>query len=727
MERKSALDWMNIQFGRSWKMKNKGLILILAILMLLSWSSNSLSLIEGTHQQINEYIAQHSINGYSLKEYLINNLGLGKGVDEIITGIDADGPNISHEIFWWLGYGGFQEDRPGSASDYILNRATRSNNHFHDPLEGNWDFAGLDSMPYSGQSSILWAQNANQNPGGKWSWHDARDYFYKGLTLTDKTKRDGAMANTFRALGQLMHLIQDASVPAHTRNQIHPFFNYEKWLDRIRIIESDIFNKFIISPLSFDPSILNGTPNALAKIPIAKIIDTGKYYASKDPNTTTGSGIGIAEYTNANFFSEHTIFSEVYPYPKKESSVEIKPYFIPDPRGSGTHVQRYYYQKIGDGEKNFRLATVGVLKDYITKYFPSYNGKDKPALDGGVYSDYASLLLPRAVGYSAGLLKYFFRGELHIEVLVPSVDPLPSADQSGYHFGNRNDTGTDINTVAVFIQNNSKLKEVIEPVGNGTLTLTVGYTDTEDGAKVYQTAGTASVTEIPSVGSGKTLPVLFPLSQPIPSQRAKDLTYYFAFKGKLGQEEDAVIGKVVKAPVLYRATPDQGTEGTVVTIAGDNLPDPAGQPETRGVCFNADQTKPYIIELISRTETEIKVKVPNTASLEKPGYGGLRVKNVLEGEQVIYSNPLSFFPIAEGKIENSAQVPINVTIEAARPIYGDYKELPRPISYPVLQGDSLSIQLMTGFIYHVTGGATDMTKDIKYLTPDLIDFVLQVH
>jgi hypothetical protein len=50
------------------------------------------------------------------------------------------------------------------------------------------------------------------------SWKKAREVFYNGLTATDMTIRDSNYARTFQALGQIMHLIQDASVPAHERN-----------------------------------------------------------------------------------------------------------------------------------------------------------------------------------------------------------------------------------------------------------------------------------------------------------------------------------------------------------------------------------------------------------------------------------------------------------------------------------------------------------------------------
>jgi hypothetical protein len=35
-------------------------------------------------------------------------------------------------------------------------------------------------------------------------------------------------------VGQLMHLVEDASVPLHTRNDAHLIFNYETWVEKFR-------------------------------------------------------------------------------------------------------------------------------------------------------------------------------------------------------------------------------------------------------------------------------------------------------------------------------------------------------------------------------------------------------------------------------------------------------------------------------------------------------------
>ncbi len=188
----------------------KNLLAYMLFLFMLVYNNAGYALEVETHEAMNEYIASTILNGFSLSDYLNKNLGFTKGKEEEING---------KKVYKWLRDGGYYEDKPAWTIPYL-----RSVNHFHNPLL-TWESAGLNDtvlgINYTGQSSILWSQNSNQDLGGKWSWYDARDYFYKGLTLTSKVERDSAMANTFRALGQLMHLIEDASVPAHVRKDIH--------------------------------------------------------------------------------------------------------------------------------------------------------------------------------------------------------------------------------------------------------------------------------------------------------------------------------------------------------------------------------------------------------------------------------------------------------------------------------------------------------------------------
>lgn len=509
-------------------MKKRALFLFILIVW-FSWISHGFALEKATHMLINQQVAERTINGFSLNSYLINTLGFDAGIDKELSGYsETNNKYIERPVWWWIQEGGKAEDEPDGLLRMVVNRG-RSNNHFHNPLKPNWDTSGLDvymgPLHYTGQSSILWAQNPNQDPGGKLSWHDARDYFYRGLILTSKTERDRAMAYMFRSLGQLMHLIQDSSVPAHGRNDIHIGFHYEKWLETISRVEPGIFNDFIANPISFDSSILNGDPDFRAPIPIAKIVDSHKYYGRNPDDTANTTAIGLAEYVNANFFSENTIFNNAFPYPAR-TSVEKQDYLIPDPRDNNRTVMRQYYNKIGDGDTGYRLATVGLLRDYITKHFPWYRGLEGESLDGGVYEDYARRLLPRAVGYSSGLLKYFFRGKFQ-------VTAIPIFYRGEIHF------------MRLKIKNLAD-----ETMSNGNFALTYRYTppggNTDGSDDIFMRAWAldgSPFVSCPELRAQNEMVVDFLIHPPLPRKDYVAINFTLAFKGTLGSEVGAVIGK----------------------------------------------------------------------------------------------------------------------------------------------------------------------------------------
>jgi hypothetical protein len=103
----------------------------------------------------------------------------------------------------------------------------RPRHHFHNPRL-TWDQAGWRPPPLSiqlGESSVIWSQDQNQTIGGKHSWKDARDSYFQALTALSASERKRLYAETFRSLGHLTHLVQDAAVPSHTRNDRHINFN----------------------------------------------------------------------------------------------------------------------------------------------------------------------------------------------------------------------------------------------------------------------------------------------------------------------------------------------------------------------------------------------------------------------------------------------------------------------------------------------------------------------
>ncbi|MEK6777696.1 MAG: hypothetical protein AABY87_12590 [bacterium] len=187
-------------------MKKIFLKIFIALISLFVYGTNSDALNVMTHKAINTYISQNILNGVSLDIYSKTQLGFGNGIKEEFNSL---------MIWEWLRDGGEYEDIPYWYTPYF-----RSVNHFHNPLndQGYSGFWGTGIM--SGISSMQWAllpQNTQSTLCllGCYSWDDVRNYYYQALKSMDKSTRENYFAQTFRGVGQLMHLIEDASVPSH--------------------------------------------------------------------------------------------------------------------------------------------------------------------------------------------------------------------------------------------------------------------------------------------------------------------------------------------------------------------------------------------------------------------------------------------------------------------------------------------------------------------------------
>ena len=301
-----------------------------------------------THRDLSKYAAASSTlrlcnNAQDQKCDYLKNLGLDKGLLEILEW-NGSSTIKKGKVEDWLREGAFLEDA-GSRIDALTGKA-RFNNHFHNPLKP-WDEAGLSDIQ-TGESSLKWAQDGSAQMNrveGDWSWQTVRNYFYNALIATDNSSRQTNFAKTFRGLGHQIHLLQDAAVPDHVRNDAHPedelfgknplngIAYFETWAknEKQRII--DLTANPVFPNVPFNVSY-----NGFA--PTTQLYDTDQYNGF---NASAGINQGLAEYTNANFFSSDTIFAaELYsqddkhyfPYPKKSSTdlqayiAQLKPLFI---------------------------------------------------------------------------------------------------------------------------------------------------------------------------------------------------------------------------------------------------------------------------------------------------------------------------------------------------------------------------------------------------------------
>jgi hypothetical protein len=414
-------------------------------LILLLYGNNSHLLAYGTavHEKICEKSITLSTLDAKLKLYGYNN-----GIDAIINLKTDNGDVIDKkDAKKWITGGGVTEDEgKGGQEDYLT---TRAFNHFHDPLRV-WNEAYFHSVLTSSYlssygrdpaSALVWGVNPGsqdfpENTTGDWSWPKARLSLFNSLVSPTNTDRDNNFTNCLRALGQVMHLLQDMSVPAHTRNDAHilplttnPFtdepledpilgsWHYETYTSGLLKKNPTDFQDILDKP-SVDPNLSafnspNQDPQYTSLCPVTGLFDRNTYTADSIIPAEDENDIGLSEFTNASFLSKDTIWSNDYPHPAKSDTNygsinwdNLSSLLARD--GELDNVA--YFHRYTNGIKSYRMAALR----YFTEELYLDNSIKLVHLDEKVFKNYAEQLIPRAVGYSTALLNYFFRGTLEI-------------------------------------------------------------------------------------------------------------------------------------------------------------------------------------------------------------------------------------------------------------------------------------------------------------------------
>lgn len=361
---------------------------------------------------------------------------------------DADGS--SQSLVQWLAFGAEEEDtlieiRPAW--------------HFYDPLSNQglsdpaWvSYFGLGPMP----SALEWAWDGAADNlflgGNDWDWQVARNYQLLWLTDPDPQNRETYEARTFRAIGHVVHLLQDMAQPQHTRNDAHyptskpggqgaPYEDFcsqfYKTPDQIQQLPAEappydsLGNSLLTMAATPDWDPLNRIPAQFRAF-----WDT-EQYQGQNPAGLNIASLGLAEYSNAFFVTDDTMFTgesamllrnpltgavftcsftsdpavdprHKYPYPKLANTTFTA--MFPPP-------SRFSIQRLG--QSIFETPTIPTA-DLRSPSIPSLFSLRMPVgsapaqigLTGINYQAHARKLLPKAVSYSTGLLNYFFRGKL---------------------------------------------------------------------------------------------------------------------------------------------------------------------------------------------------------------------------------------------------------------------------------------------------------------------------
>jgi hypothetical protein len=320
--------------------------------------------------------------------------------------------------------------------------------HFYDPVANK----GLDILLGEFEKSPNWGTGtddafaidpaANASRRNHFTILDAREAMYRALTGrkigdpmdasfpnipnsekigpggVDATNdiRKAYWATTFRALGDVVHLVEDMGQPQHTRNDSHSGrcivlgdkSVFEKYINA-RIIQQPVARTEAIDA-DTTATVTTFPGITITQYPVPKFNRYSDYWSTREGL----NGRGLGDFSNREFFSAGTNLNDnQYSSPSNNrGDYQIIPTWSSDKAG----IINYLADTVNDAQQPGQQPTglktrESILDESISAYF-----QRDYSLDKTVYDIQAAFLLPRAVAYSAGLLDYFFRGRLAISL-----------------------------------------------------------------------------------------------------------------------------------------------------------------------------------------------------------------------------------------------------------------------------------------------------------------------
>jgi hypothetical protein len=281
-----------------------------------------------------------------------------------------------------------------------------------------------------GSPAPSWALDDNAAGGANdFSVVDARMYQLRALTAPTTAERGRNAALMFRALGQVVHVLQDMAQPQHTRNDPHlgcansvaQYFGGEQsWFEQY--VEARVLG----TPYGRRPTL--GV--TFGGYPAPSLPSYRDYWANVNDS-------GLAQFSGLNFFSPGTNLGS---YSLLGGRCAGLPQPACDPAAYAREVTTHTVQTVGGEAVTGEIVFLrGAVRDaLIGQTVPDVRLSTRSLWDAHLealgkspifslnvynYDAMADLLIPRAVGYSAGFLDYFFRGRLDVDLEADPLDP----------------------------------------------------------------------------------------------------------------------------------------------------------------------------------------------------------------------------------------------------------------------------------------------------------------
>jgi hypothetical protein len=255
----------------------------------------------------------------------------------------------------------------------------------------------------------------------------APDPFSSDPVKASRQQRDAYWATALYSLGTMLHLNQDMAQPQHTRHEIHPLLKrkeFERYIEARALSAVEPYYetsyngytvRVAVRPVAYT------TQEFPAKIP--RFQNLSDYWSTNVASGAIGQGLGLADFSNSRFFTlGHNLGNTAYSEPSNDPSI----YQSRRDADLAGLKHTYLIGTVSDpltGESRQVLMTrPTLLNELLSKTgFPMWAltsaGAKKPefyTLDHAIYDQQADVLLPRAVAYSAGLIDWFFRGDIGI-------------------------------------------------------------------------------------------------------------------------------------------------------------------------------------------------------------------------------------------------------------------------------------------------------------------------
>lgn len=504
---------------------------------------------------------------------LLKNLGLLDPAYKYPATAGADSPQFvggcahskKYEIVDLIGCGAQFEDIP----------LLRVLNHFYEPKKNTALTLGKIQVP--GKMSPDWAlEDTEEISGQKFSYKDARKAFYDALTTVGpQEKRDAQWGRLFETLGHVVHHLQDMVQPQHVRDDAHltlpvPFLHNPS---RYEHFTAEDKQQAVVRARMEGPG---GEP---------VFVQGGSTYFKKPRDFwKNDAGRGIADIGNRDFVTAGTNFTLL----NDNQVISNAGYPLPSFGGFGVPVpiaelnppvpvavQQYCADQGGDicamtfaaseptitASRNEKASVLSIYDQYVRlRPFPTGSGTDISidrvfTLNTYVFEEAHKRLLPTAVGFSAGLINYFFRGAMEISPpdegvygIVDHADPSGNVKDTGGFFKIKlklknvtvGANGTEpmnslgkLHLVAKFHRNNCYTPSLSGEYGAPDVNIAACRSKDEEIVLSDEQSAPAGL-------EGEAKPITFIFQNPIPIN-ATDLFLQVVYKGELGDEKDAVV------------------------------------------------------------------------------------------------------------------------------------------------------------------------------------------